>query len=480
MSATARIERPAASPETSSSLGKVMAQSIGRTVVASRLSAGLRMGDRVVFSGAPQVLGVVTGFEAGVPVGDQSGDNTVFVEIRTVGVLRSDGSAGRGAAQPPMGGECFRLPTSVETLDAAMGRPVSIGERGAGETVSIDASKLLGRTLTITGEANMGKSASLAVIMRALLMDGFPARMVLIDMEGKFARSFGRAASVVNVAATGLPFSVLTVPEIEALLGKVSVPLSAAESFALQHLRQSFDEPLSVHQLAKQALNAADEATERRSEYLSLAARLEALISDERFGFLCDEAAEPLSTDDFLQIYFRLPHGQPPASVVQLNGLADSVRDWTASVLIRIGGLITESSGGTVPVLMALDQGARRVEIPMVAPSSSLGLLVSAQASELSSDGLALIHKVRASAELDRLVPGDDPLAEEVREVLPSLEAGEAILIDPDYPWPVRFRLAALPDQAVPRVATTVHADASPSSIVATISAELLRTPSFS
>ncbi|NRA29872.1 MAG: DUF87 domain-containing protein [Parvularculaceae bacterium] len=479
MSATARIERPAAAAQTSTVLGRVVAQSSGRTVIASRLSAGLRMGDRLVFTGAPQVLAVVTGFEAPMTNPELSDDDVLFVEVRTVGLLRADGSAGRGAAQPSMGAECFRLPTSVETLDAGMGRAVVVGERGPGAPVPIDASAILGRTMTVTGDAGTGKSASLAVLMRALLVDGFPARLVMIDPEGTFSRSFGRAASVVDVSSSGLPISILTLEELETLLAKVGGPLSANERYALSRTRRALDGNVSVHELAKSALTLSDETTELRTDFLTLASRFEALIDDDRFAFICGKTASSMRPEHLLQTYFRLPDGQPPASVIQLHRLAPSLQAFVASVFARLGLAVSEQSGGAVPVVMFVDQTSlSTIDLSQVS-SEAFGLVVAGQGLQPTADGLALLHRVRGAEAVNRLVPDADPLASEIRDVLPTLDGGEAILIDPDYPWPVRFRYTTLPEQAIPQKQRSACAQ-EPAAILETISASLLSTPTFS
>lgn len=480
MSATARIERPAATGQSSTVLGRVVAQSAGRTVIASRMSAGLRMGDRLVFTGAPQVLAVVTGFEAPMTGPDLSDEDILFVEVRTVGLLRSDGSAGRGAAQPSMGAECFRLPTSVETLDASMGRAVVVGERGPGAAVPIDASAILGRTVTVIGDAGTGKSSSLAVIMRALLVDGFPARLVMIDPDGKFGRSFGRAASIVDVASSGLPISVLTLDELDWMLSRVGGLLSDNERYALSRVRRAAKGHVSVHELAKSALTLSDETTELRADFLALASRFEALIDDDRFAFICGKTASAMRPEHLLQTYFRLPDGQPPASVVQLHRLAPSLQPFVAAIFARLGLAVSEQSGGTVPVVMFADQASRNLSYLPKVPCEAFGLVVAGEGIKPTADGLTLLHRVRDNQTITQLVPEDDPLASEIRDVLPTLDKGEAILIDPDYPWPVRFRFSALPDQAVPQKQQPAVSSQEPLAILEAISAGLISTPTFS
>lgn len=432
-------------------LGHVVAQSPGRAVVMGRLDNKVRMGERVLFSGVPQVLGIVTGFETPVSDTDPTAEDIVFVDVRLVGTLRSDGTATRGSAQPAMGAEAFRLPRSVETAEAAMGRPVRVGSHDGGFPVCFDAASLLGRTVTITGDAESGKSSTLVAIVRALLSDGFPARLVLIDPEGEFSASLGRAASVVDAADGLLPISLLTDDEFAALLGRIGEPLSADEVRAVARLREVAGAGSDLETLREVCGRLRSSDIRHAERFEVLAERIRILSEDDRYTAFNGQAVRDSGVEGALQRFFRLPDGRPPASVVQLHGLAPELRPLAVSILMRLGLAVATGSAGAVPVVMALDRACEVfTELPDV-KAPAFGIIASGHGLVPSTNGITFLHRIRNTRDNRRVIPEGDPMAEDIAANARVLSVGEAMLIDPDYPWPIRFSVTELPGKAIPR-----------------------------
>ncbi|MEM1379121.1 MAG: DUF87 domain-containing protein [Pseudomonadota bacterium] len=458
------------------SLGRVVGQSSGRSIVLGQFGDGIRMGDRVVFSGVPQALGIVTGFEAPVGPTEAAKSDAVFVEVRTVGVLKTDGSAAKSAAQPSIGADAYRLPSSVETAEAAMGRPIAIGERHGGIPAVVDASSLLGRVLTITGDAVSGKSAALGILLRALLSNGFPARIVLIDPEGLFAQTFGQAACVVDGSEGLVSLPMMTNDEIVALVSAVGEPLSQPKEQCCYRMLRYAGAGADLEDLrdACGRLRSAEMADAQL--YDGLGSRLRLLAEDQRYKAFAGAGMDAVTTESVLQKFFRLPDGRPPASVIQLNGLAPELRSLAASILMRLGLAVATGSNGAVPVIMALD-GAEAMfrKLPDVRVSG-FGLIASGEGLEPPASGITLLHRIRSKADRDNAVPEGEPLAEELMEVLPTLATGEAVLIDPDYPWPVRLTVADLPARALPRPAQQSQAPRDPQGLLSAIADACVRS----
>lgn len=476
MNAPERFFAQGRTEEDRASVGHVVAQSAGRSVLMGRLSNTLRMGDRVLFSGAPQTLGVVVGFETPAPEMGQADDDTVFIDVRTVGVLRGDGRAVRGSAQPAVGAEAFRVPRSIDSSQAAMDRPVTIGTAEGGTPVCLDAAALLGRSTAIIGDAGTGKSASLAVVMRALLSSRFPARLALIDPDGRFGQSFGRAADVVDASHGLLPVAMMTDDEVVALLARAGDPLTEDEQRAAYRLRRYAGAASGIDALREACARLRSTEMAEARLYDGLASRVRLLAEDPRFAAFAGPHLSGVSIEDILQRFFRLPVGSPPAAVIQLDGLAEDLRPLAASILMRIGLAVATGSSGLVPVLMFLDQAdALFTELPELR-SPGFGVVAAGEGLSAAPSGCVLLHRIRRDSDRERAIPEGEPLREQIRDVLANLDIGEALFLNPDYPWPVQVTLDALPPKAVPRPADRSPHNQDPAALLSAISEACLNS----
>jgi uncharacterized protein len=145
----------------------------------------------------------------------------------------------RGVSQYPSIGDFAHVVTESDL--AAIYAPgqsrtyVSVGRVASAESIHayLDLNKLVTRHSAVVGSTGAGKSTTVASLLHSLANpDVFPsARIVLLDLQGEYAKAFGSAARVFRINADGgrderplhVPYWALTSDE---LMGITTGPLS--------------------------------------------------------------------------------------------------------------------------------------------------------------------------------------------------------------------------------------------------------------
>lgn len=433
-------------------------------------------------------------------------EDEAIAEVQLIGELL-DGPEGprfrRGVTSYPVLGSPVCLPeagTEEAVHGVGWGVPLYIGRvRGyAGTPAALLLDDLLGKHFAVLGSTGSGKSSAVAVLLRSIVAQCPYAHVVLLDPHAEYGRVFGERARLLDARAVRLPFWLLTLEELSAVLAPGSGRAADARRAVLEDavraarlaacpdearkLRLTVDTPLpyrlsDLERHLRTAMGRLDRA-EHTTPYRQLLSRLEAIRNDPRYRFLFPELAV---TDDMRAVLadlFRLADDGRPVTVLDTSGMASDVVDVVVSVLCRLAfeyGLWTEP-GCRRPLLLVCEEAHRYVPadpslgfepsrraIDRIAKEGrkygiALGL-VSQRPSELSAAALSqcgTIIALRLTNDRDRnfvenVLP--EGAAWMVR-CLPALATGEALIVGDAAPVPMIVRFDELPKDASPASAT--------------------------
>lgn len=426
------------------SLGSVRAVYPDRILVSltGPDARGVQLGDLLMAEGPMPLVARVTAVESPPAEADAELAGILVAEAE---IAPPNGRSG----YPVVGASVHPFPFSEALMQrhASLRGPLPIGE-AEGDVFALDTDSLRTCGLSIIGDDETERRSALAVVVRALLRSGFPARMVFLDPEGLFTHSFGAAASIVDCSEALVPAGLMSAEELSACLAVAGGALTAEERRCLDHLVSArAGRPLSDY---------VDYCDRQRGEgpagsvaaWADLGARLRAAARDLRLAPFFGAAAEDLTAEDLLQVLFRLPDGRPPMAVCQFQGMARELQPIAASVVARLARVLAMRSAGRIPVLMIADNADVLLPQPVSLPEHFSTLF---------------------AGKTD-----DGPVAGRPR--ITCLAQGEAIFTDPALPWEPRFTVDRLPDRAVPRRVAEGPAEAGPHALLEAI-AEAFQKP---
>ncbi|MEE4208369.1 MAG: DUF87 domain-containing protein [Parvularcula sp.] len=446
------------SSDSSRAVGRVVgseARSVLLALAAERLPEGaFGVGSVLAIRGDIDLLAEVTSFRLPAPEVDPTTDDILLAEAEICGFIGSDGVAVRGASPAVLGAPVTLFDQQADSAarQLAMQAPVSIGERADATTLEIDGERLLGSRLAIKGDMRTGRSSTLAVTVRGLLREAFPARMIVIDPMGELGQSFGAAAEIVSADGGIVPFWMLSRDEVAHCLEVIGQPLSGAERSALSEVlatEQDGRRSIKLSEIVQRCQKLAGESAVGLSAlYAGLGRRFSAAQRDPRLSPFFSSYADNLTAEDVLQNVFRLPYGRPPMAVVQMCAVDPSLRGVVTSVILRLASSVAEAADGTIPVLVFVNDGETATggfgpafTTLTSEPGRFFGVGTVWRKDTSAPAEITLWHRSSGLPEVPSLRGFD----------LRSLAVGHAVLVDQDRPWPELIRVAGLPSRALPR-----------------------------
>lgn len=340
------------------------------------------------------VIGVVASLSGGE--GDEPGDGRQFAEIDFLGEILNHGSPAayfqRGVSEyPAIGDRMMALGTDDISLihHISGGDTINVGhlQMDASVPAYINFDEMLHKHFAILGTTGVGKSSTVALILREILKKESGLRVFLVDPHNEYGRCFGDMARLVNPKNLKLPFWLFNFEEIvdvffrgrsgiEAELEILSelIPIAKARFAAANREQRTTVRrkttagytrdtpvPYRISDLIE-LLNERMGKLENRSswmKYHNIITRIETLGQDSRFTFMFDGVFVEDMMMSILGELFRVPIDNQPITVMQLAGLPSEVVDSVVSVLCRMGFEFGLWSDGTVPILVACEEAHR-------------------------------------------------------------------------------------------------------------------------
>ena len=351
---------------------------------------------------------------------------------------------------------------------------------------------LLGKHFAILGSTGCGKSCATALILRAILERHANAHVLLLDPHNEYARAFGELAEVLSPENLQLPYWLLNFEEMaEVVLGDAdqqppgtSQILNEAIPEAKRQFMKDGEGDLSVTvdtpvpyrltdllQIIDEGMGKLEKA-EDSAPYLRLKARINALKSDKRFGFMFGGLSVRDNMADILSRILRIPVDGKPITIMDLSGVPSEILNVVVSVLCRLTFDFALWSERAVPILLVCEEAHRyapqnsklgfeptkRVLSRIAKEGRKYGVslcVVSQRPSELASGMLSqcnTIFAMRMSNQNDqdfvRAAMSESAIG--LMDFLPSLHNAEAIAVGEGVSVPLRLCFDVLPEETRP------------------------------
>jgi hypothetical protein len=384
----------------------------------------------------------------------------------------------------------------------AAGETIEVGTLQLDQSLPayINFEELLRKHFAVLGTTGVGKSTSVALILREILRKKANLRIFLFDPHNEYGACFGEEGLVLNPQNLRLPFWLFNFEEIvdvifrgrpgveeemEILAEVVSRAKSQFSAYTQGehvHLRKAsvgvtVDTPLPYRMSDVIAeLGQRMGKLENRSswvKYNRLIARIETLGNDPRYAFMFNGLFIGDIMIEVLEDLFRLPPNGKPITVMQLAGFPAEVVDSVVSVLCRMAFDFGVWSDGVSPILVACEEvhryapadrrlgfGPTRKALSRIAKEGrKYGVFLAAitqRPAELDATILSqcsTVFAMRMANDRDQAIVKAAVADAGVRqlEFLSSLGTREAIAFGEGVALPTRIRFKDLAAEFVPR-----------------------------
>ena len=456
-------------------------------------------------------MGVITAITAPMPAAEGEPQSTGLIEINLAGEVVLDQNRRltfrRGVSSLPTLGDAVLL-ADRHDLTRVYAPPqaasIKIGTLFQEPTVParLLVDDLLSKHFLIVGSTGSGKSSAVTCILQRLLTDHAHAHVVILDIHNEYSAAFGGLVEPINLDNFSLPFWMLDFPEmIAALVSRDAHHDAETEilSDAVVHAKRRYSESATARagalarKSAEQLVITVDtptpfrmsdvtawldeqlgklERTQFMLPYRRLKARIESLVTDQRYNFMFGSLSVQDTMGDVLARLFRVPGEGRPISVIDLSTVPPEILDVVISVISRLAFDLAVWSKGGLPMLLVCEEAHR------YAPSGDVKFAptrhaLSRIAKEGRKYGLSLALVTQRPCELDGTIMSQCGTAIALRlsserdqevirgstyegmvdlvDFLPLLGDREAIVLGQGVSMPMRVRFDDLGRRGVPR-----------------------------
>ena len=454
-------------------------------------------------------MGVITAITAPMPAAEGEPQSPGLIEINLAGetVPGPDKrlTFRRGVSSLPTLGDAVLL-ADKHDLTRVYAPPqaasIKIGTLFQEDSVParLMVDELLAKHFLIVGSTGSGKSSAVTCILQRLLSEHNHAHVVILDIHNEYSAAFGGLVEPINLDNFSLPFWMLDFPEMCAALVQRDGHYDAEVeilSDAVVHAKRRYSESATSRAgaLRKSESNMVitvdtptpfrmsdvvawiDEQLGRLERnqsmlpYRRLKARIETLVSDQRYSFMFGNLSVQDTMGDVLARLFRVPGEGRPVSVIDLSTVPPEILDVVISVISRLAFDLAVWSKGGLPMLLVCEEAHRyapvgdkfvptRQALSRIAKEGrkyglSLALITQRpselDATILSQCGTAIV--LRLSSEKDQEVIRGSTYEGmiDLVDFLPLLGDREAIVLGQGVSMPMRVRFDDLGKRAVPR-----------------------------
>jgi hypothetical protein len=466
------------------------------------------------------VMGLVAAMSSPLPSNSVEEAEVRLVEITLAGEVYHDRESGafhfsRGVSNSPSMGDavCF---VSREELACVYVQPdtatIEVGRLFQDDEVPacLVVDELFGKHFMVVGTTGSGKSCAVSCILRQVLEEHQFAHIVVLDIHNEYAKAFQDKAELIHPSNLRLPFWLLNFQELCTVFTgtdshhDAEVQILSEAIVAAKRRRFESETGTVVNLLLKQPSEAKKtperpgitvdtpcpfhlsdvvsyideqlgklERLQATLPYLRLKNRVEALVSDTRYGFMFRSLTVEDTMSDVLGRIFRVPTDGKPITVIDLAAVPSEILDVVISLIARIAFDLAVWSDGKMPMLIVCEEAHRyapagnddkfiptRQALAQIAKEGrkygiSIGL-VTQRPSELDTTIISQCSTVIAM----RLSTDRDQQAVranihegtlDILEYLPLLGDREAIILGQGAPMPMRIRFNELGPPVLPR-----------------------------
>tara|TARA_R110000868_G_scaffold9927_13_gene48893 strand:+ start:691 stop:2397 length:1707 start_codon:yes stop_codon:yes gene_type:complete len=459
------------------------------------------------------VVGLISAVSSPTPGLDSSADEVGLVELNLAGELVVDPTTRRPAFRrgvtclPSLGDPVMFADRHDLTRVYSQPNVASIRVGSLYQDVAVPArllvNDLLSKHFIVVGTTGCGKSTALTCILQRVLNEHQYAHILVLDVHNEYPNAFGDQAEIIDPSNLNLPIWLLNFQELtEALTSKDASRDAEAEilSDGVVSAKRRFLDNSAVRStaLARRTSEASgvtvDTPTPYRLSdvvsyiddqlgkldrarstvpYRRLKARIETLVSDQRYSFMFGSLTVQDTMTETLGRLFRVPHDGKPITVINLSSVPAEILDVVISVIARLAFDLAVWSKGGLPMLLVCEEAHRYApagDLDKFAPTRqalsriakegrkygvSLAL-VTQRPSELDPTVLSQCSTaiaMRLSTEKDQAVmrANTHDGALDLLDFLPLLGDREAIVFGQGVSMPMRIRFDDMGSEAKPQ-----------------------------
>ncbi len=396
--------------ETNSKLGRIVAVAGSQAIVLlenqkptpSRSERPGQLGTLVRMPTAISVVfGIISALDIPLPAQEPDQGELEMAEIELVGEIVERAGEGRhfrrGISIFPALGESVFVATPndlalVYASPSAAAARIGTVHQDRSLPAFILTDELLGKHFAVLGSTGTGKSCAVALILRTVLAHNQKGHVLLLDVHNEYAPAFRDMAEILDAGSFELPYWLLTFDEFEeillngvsnrAIVGAIlgDLVLNAKRLFADNSGRAqavSLDTPVpyrlsDIDRLIDTTAGSLNKGADP-APYLTLKARLAAVRSDPRYGFMFPRLVVADNMETILSRLFRVPTNGKPVSIVDLSTVPSEILGVVVAVLSRMS--FQSRSGASNPYPSCWSARRRTATAPRRPdrPSSSPG-----------------------------------------------------------------------------------------------------------
>lgn len=366
---------------------------------------------------------------------------------------------------------------------------------------------LLAKHFIVVGTTGCGKSSALTCILQRVLEEHQYAHIVVLDVHNEYPAAFGDRAELIDPSNLHLPIWLLNFQELtEALTSTDTYRDAEAEilSDAVVMAKRRFSDAGSSRSVTARRLGEGNssitietptpfrlsdvvsyideqlgklERTQATIPYRRLKARIETLVSDQRYSFMFGSLTVQDTMTDTLGRLFRVPSDGKPITVINLSTVPSEILDVVISVISRLAFDLAVWSKGGLPMLLVCEEAHRYAPAGPADKFAPTRQALSRIAKEGRKYGLSLALVTQRPSELDPTVLSQCSTAIAMRlstekdqavmranthdgaldllDFLPLLGDREAIAFGQGVAMPMRIRFDDLSPLGAPRTVNT-------------------------
>lgn len=364
---------------------------------------------------------------------------------------------------------------------------------------------LLAKHFAILGTTGSGKSCTVALILRKILIEHPAGHVVLLDPHNEYRTAFGDLAEVIEPTNLLLPCWLLNAEESGAVMVRggdeaeqesqnailKEALLEAKKKFASDGEDTTYytaDTPVPYRlteliRILDQGMGKLDKP-DSATPYLRLLSRLNALNADKRFAFMFSGVLVRDTLPHILSRIIRIPVSGRPLTIVDLSGVPSEIVDVVVSVIARMifDFAVWSDRTRTPPMLLVCEEAHRYIpeddRRTFQATKSALAriakegrkygvslCLVSQRPSELSAAVISQcgtlfalrMNNTKDQAFVEAAMP-ENGLG--LMTVLPALRRQEAVVVGEGVTVPMRLHFDTLESTELPRSGDAPFAEA--------------------
>ncbi len=372
--------------------------------------------------------------------------------------------------------------------------------------------KLLSRHFAVVGTTGVGKSSTVALLLRQVITVKPDLRVLMFDPHNEYSNAFADCSVTIDNTTLDLPFWLFQHeefaevvfrgrPRVEEEVGALGDLIAIAKSNFASKRQQpnslvkrvldanpnsgiTADTPIPYRMSDLFALIEEEigqlEGRYDRVKLRSLKNRLDALVNDPRYRFMFAARTIEDNLFDVVSQVFRFPHDNRPITILQLAGMPTEVVNSVVSVLCRIGFDLALWGDGACEVLMLCEEAHRYVPGNVEHGFAPTRQAISRIAKEGRKFGAYLGVVTQRPGELDATILSqcstvfamrlaNDRDQEIIRSAIADSSVGtisflssignrEAIAFGEAVMTPMRIKFSDLPPEYVPRAPLFEHA----------------------